>query len=134
MSFLIQQASYILNQSSSMSKAEVLNLFGGFCPVSGSPVYPSPSRVWQDIPVQRAGGGPNDLVSGNVYVCCWPCVCDLMEFVKTDKVDIQTIGGNQTLNALVIGECHNMLSSSEIFFMLSVMKPIYVCRQPLRPS
>jgi len=26
-----------------------------------------------------------------------------MEFVKTDKVDIQTIGGNQTLNALVIG-------------------------------
>merc|ERR1712241_181384 len=47
-------ASYIIERSSSMTRAEILNLFGGFCPVSGSPVSPSPGRIWHREPATPA--------------------------------------------------------------------------------
>merc|ERR1712045_1002321 len=95
-------ASYIIERSSSMTRAEILNLFGGFCPVSGSPVSPSPGRIWQRVPVQKAGNS-SEVVTGDIYVCCWPCVCDTMEHVRTDQVNINTHNGVETFDALVIG-------------------------------
>jgi len=96
-------ASYIIDRSSSMNREEILNLFGGFCPVSGSPVSPTPSRVWRQVPIKKAGNS-NEEIEADVYVCCWPCVCDMIEFARTDPVDMPTLGGrNQTFDALVIG-------------------------------
>jgi len=95
-------ASYIIERSSSMTRAEILNLFGGFCPVSGSPVSPSPGRIWQRVPVQKAGNS-SEVVTGDIYVCCWPCVCDTMEHVRTDQVNINTRNGVEAFDALVIG-------------------------------
>jgi len=96
-------ATYIIDRSSSMTRGEILNAFSGFCPVSGSPVRPTSSKVWQQVPIKRAGNS-NEEVEADVYVCCWPCVCDMMEVVRTDQVDMPTLGGtNQTFNALVIG-------------------------------
>ena len=86
-----------------MTRAEILNLFGGFCPVSGSPVSPSPGRIWQRVPVQKAGNS-SEVVTGDIYVCCWPCVCDTMEHVRTDQVNINTRNGVETFDALVIGK------------------------------
>ena len=37
-------------------------------------------------------------------VCCWPCVCDLQEFVKADTLEVETREGRSTLDVLVIGE------------------------------
>ena len=37
-------------------------------------------------------------------VCCWPCVCDLQEFVKADTLEVDTREGRTTLDVLVIGE------------------------------
>merc|ERR1711962_432660 len=96
-------ASYILDRSSSMTKGEILNAFSGFCPVSGSPVSPAPWKIWQDVHIKRAGNS-NSTLEADIYVCCWPCVCDMMEFVRTDQVDVVTTGRRvETFNALVIG-------------------------------
>merc|ERR1719295_99087 len=66
-------ASYILDRSTSFTSEEITNLFGGFCPISGSPVRPSAQSI-----------------TGSVSVCCWPCVCDLQEFVKADTLEVDT--------------------------------------------
>ena len=36
-------------------------------------------------------------------VCCWPCVCDLQEFVKADTLEVDTRDGRTTFDVLVIG-------------------------------
>ena len=84
-----------------MTRGEILNLFSGFCPVSGSPVIPSERPEFR-VPVKKAGS-PQEIVMGDIYFCCTPCVCDTMEFVRTDKVDLNTTSGVETFNALVIG-------------------------------
>ena len=84
-----------------MTRGEILNLFSGFCPVSGSPVIPSERPEFR-VPVKKAGS-PQEIVMGDIYFCCTPCVCDTMEFVRTDKVALNTTSGVDTFNALVIG-------------------------------
>merc|ERR1712079_380653 len=68
-------ASYVLDRSTTFSASEIRELFGGFCPVSGSS-----------------------------HVCCWPCVCDLQEFVKADTLEVDTKYGRTTFDVLVIGD------------------------------
>ena len=103
-----------------MTRAEILNLFGGFCPVSGSPGSPSPGRIWQRVPVQKAGNS-SEVVTGDIYVCCWPCVCDTMEHVRTDQVNINTRNGVETFDALVIGKLKlYILKTSETRFWSGV--------------
>ena len=84
-----------------MTRGEILNLFSGFCPVSGSPVIPTERPEFR-VPVKKAGS-PQEIVVGDIYFCCTPCVCDTMEFVRTDKVALNTTSGVETFNALVIG-------------------------------
>lgn len=95
-------ATYIIKRSASMTRGEILNLFSGFCPVSGSPVIPTERPEFR-VPVQKAGS-PQETVMGDIYFCCTPCVCDTMEFVRTDQVDLNTTSGVETFNALVIGD------------------------------
>merc|ERR1711997_902243 len=85
-------ASYILDRSTSLSVSEIRELFGGFCPISGSPVRPSSRNLWSGIQLKKASN-PSEIESASIHVCCWPCVCDLQEFVKTDTVDIDTKDG-----------------------------------------
>merc|ERR1711973_1081423 len=96
-------ASYILNRSSSFSASEIRELFGGFCPVSGSPVRPSNRNLWTNIQFKKASN-PSQSEFGNVHVCCWPCVCDLQEFVKTDTLEVDTKYGRTSFHVLVIGD------------------------------
>jgi len=96
-------ASYILDRASGMTAEEIRTLFGGFCPVSGSPVSPTTQNVWSAVPIKRAAN-THQVQRGNVHVCCWPCVCDLQEFVKVDRLDVQTRDGTVTFDVLVIGD------------------------------
>jgi len=96
-------ASYILDRSTSLSAEEIRNLFGGFCPISGSPVRASAWSKWGSIPFKKASNTAAT-TTGSVSVCCWPCVCDLQEFVKADTLEVDTREGRTTLDVLVIGD------------------------------
>merc|ERR1712107_564644 len=74
---------------------EIHNLFGGFCPISGSPVRPSAWSKWGSIPFKKASN-TGQSTTGSVSVCCWPCVCDLQEFVKADTLEVETREGRTT--------------------------------------
>lgn len=96
-------ASWILNRSENFTEDKIHELFSGFCPISGSPVTPRAGNLYSEIPFLTA---PDTSVthSGNVQVCCWPCVCDLKEFVKSDTLDVMTSEGERTFDVLVIGD------------------------------
>ena len=95
-------ASYILNRAANLTESDIYHLFSGFCPVSGSPVNPSSHNLWQGVGVKNATD-TTSTVSGNIHVCCWPCVCDLQALVKADSLTIRTSDGRKHFNALVIG-------------------------------
>jgi len=96
-------ASWILDRSENFSEDKIYELFSGFCPISGSPVRPRAGNLYGDIPFVSAAD-TSQTISGNVQVCCWPCVCDLEEFVKVDTLMVKTSEGPKTFNALVIGD------------------------------
>jgi len=96
-------ASWILDRSENFSEDKIYELFSGFCPISGSPVRPRAGNLYEDIPFVSAAD-TSQTITGNVQVCCWPCVCDLEEFVKVDTLMVQTSEGPKTFNALVIGD------------------------------
>ena len=95
-------SSYVLNRASNMKESEIYQLFEGFCPVSGSPIYPSPENLWQGVKVKKAD--TQEEVSVSVHFCCWPCVCDLQAKVKTDPLTINTADGTKVFNSFVIGK------------------------------
>ena len=90
-------------RSTTFSASEIRELFGGFCPISGSPVRPSSDNLWSNLEFKKSSN-PGQTESGSVHVCCWPCVCDLQEFVKTDTLDVDTKNGRTTFDVLVIGK------------------------------
>jgi len=96
-------ASWILDRSEKFSEDKIYELFSGFCPISGSPVRPRAGNLYGDIPFVSAVD-TSQRIAGNVQVCCWPCVCDLEEFVKVDTVMVKTSEGPKMFNALVIGD------------------------------
>ena len=95
-------SSYILKRASNMTESEIYQLFEGFCPVSGSPISPSPENLWQGVKVKKAD--TQEEVSVSVHFCCWPCVCDLQDLVKTDPLTINTADGTKVFNSFVIGK------------------------------
>jgi len=93
-------ASYVLNQASSMPAANVKNVFKGFCPVSGSPL-PDQPRTRYKVSLRNVGG---DLVTGVSHHCCWPCICDEVDFLRVDTKTVVTSDGPQVYNMLVLGD------------------------------
>ena len=65
-------ASWILDKAADLQPSKIEELFGGFCPISGSPVVPSESNRWEYSLPTLSG----DRVTGVTYHCCSPCVCD----------------------------------------------------------
>jgi len=96
-------ASYILDRSTSFTESEIMELFGGFCPISGSPVWPTTRNLWQGLQLKKASN-PSETESASVHVCCWPCVCDLQEFVKVDTLNIDTKDGRSSFQVFVYGD------------------------------
>lgn len=91
---------------------EIYKLFSSFCPVSGSIVTPTPSwNLWSGLNVKessRPWWNPYQIelpTAGSVYTCCWPCICDIQEFVKVDTLKINTKDkGEKLFPVLVIGD------------------------------
>merc|ERR1712107_694007 len=66
-------ASYILDRSTSFTTEEIYNLFGGFCPISGSPVRPSAWSKWGSIPFKKASN-TGQSTTGSVSVLLAVCL------------------------------------------------------------
>jgi len=96
-------ATWILDRSENFTEDKIHELFSGFCPISGSPVTPRAGNLYSAIPFLTAED-TSTTHTGNVQVCCWPCVCDLQEFVKSDTLDVMTSEGERTFDVLVIGD------------------------------
>lgn len=98
-------ATYILERSSEMSEKTLRDLFAGFCPVSGSPLSYTRQVLRVEMTLPSVYGGD---VSGMMYYCCSPCVCDTQDFIKVDTKTVQTIEGKRQYHFAVIGNpCTN---------------------------
>eukprot|EP00746_Dinoflagellata_sp_MGD_P141757 gnl/MRDRNA2_/MRDRNA2_74818_c0_seq1.p1 gnl/MRDRNA2_/MRDRNA2_74818_c0~~gnl/MRDRNA2_/MRDRNA2_74818_c0_seq1.p1 ORF type:complete len:298 (-),score=44.59 gnl/MRDRNA2_/MRDRNA2_74818_c0_seq1:272-1165(-) len=93
-------ATYVLERSTDMTDATLRNLFASFCAVSGSPVRASPQKRWKmTLPLV----GKDQAITGMMYFCCSPCVCDTKEFIKVDTKTITTKDGPKQYYFTVIG-------------------------------
>jgi len=103
-------ASWILDQAADLQPFEIENLFGGFCPISGSTVSPGDANRWEYTLPMLSG----EQVTGIVHHCCSPCVCDTQDFLKVDTKTITTAAGNAQYTFLVYGDpCFNAAKLQE---------------------
>merc|ERR1719456_822743 len=65
-------ASYILDRSTSFTSEEITNLFGGFCPISGSPVRPSAWSKWGSIPFKKASNTAQSITGSVIQIPVLP--------------------------------------------------------------
>ena len=94
-------SSWILSRSASTTADEMMALFGGFCPVSGSPVHPSPyNKYLYSLPLVSGG-----MAHGTMHHCCNPCVCDTTDAIVADTKTVALAGGvRQQFTFAVIGD------------------------------
>jgi len=98
-------STFLLERSWQMSpeKFEMLNT--GFCAVAASIVRPRDySRYRLTLP--KVTGGQKE---GIMYYCCWPCICDTMDFIRVDTKTITLANGvSRQYDFAVIGNpCAN---------------------------
>lgn len=106
-------ATFVLQRSAQMTAARLETLFHGFCPVSGSPVYPRDSNRYR-LSLPRVDGSGES--SGFLHFCCSPCDCDAEDFLHVDSKTIETADGPRTYNFVVIGNpCHDEAKLLEPF-------------------
>ena len=92
-------ASFLLDRAAGMTHERFVDLFKGFCAVSGSPVTPSDYKRYR-LTLPHVGGG---LESGIMYYCCWPCVCDTQDFIRIDTLNVTTLDGMRQYRFAVLG-------------------------------
>ena len=93
-------SAYLIDRAPFLPKAAFLKLAAGYCAVSGSPVTPADyTRYRMRLP--RVDG--TGKVTGFMYYCCWPCVCDTQDFIRVDTKTVRMKDGPVQLNVAVIG-------------------------------
>ena len=93
-------ATFLLERAPQMSASRLELFFQGFCSISGSPVRPSDyTRYRVTLPLVNT---PSKL-TGFMYYCCWPCICDTQDFIRVDTLTIMDKDGPRTQNFAVIG-------------------------------
>lgn len=98
-------STFLLERSWQMSPETFEHLSGGYCAVAAAIVKPQArSRYRLKLPV--IGGG---MQQGLMYYCCWPCICDTLDFLKVDtKTVLLKDGLSRTYNFAVMGNpCKN---------------------------
>ena len=100
-------ATHILGCAGELTAAQFVDLFTGFCPVSGSPTsgtdvqrhrYPGAESSWGQLNfLQGTGSG------GALYHCCEPCICDAVDFIAVDTKQVGVGGQTAEYSFVVIG-------------------------------
>ena len=44
----------------------------------------------------------NEQICGQYYKCCWPCLCDVMKYASTKRINLNFDGEEKYFNAIVI--------------------------------
>lgn len=113
--------SHLLELSEQMTYSEFLELNKCFCAVSGSPVRPSMYNRYglllDYLPGKSNGAAESSSsalattkstpkkVFGFLHYCCWPCVCDTLDFIKVDTLTVKFKNGvEKQLTVSVIGD------------------------------
>jgi len=95
---------FLLERAASMPLERFNQLSGGYCAVSGSPVTPGQHTRYR----MKLNTVADEPVTGIVYYCCWPCVCDTQDFIKVDTKTVVTADGPEVHRFMVIGNpCNN---------------------------
>ncbi len=87
---------YIIDQN--LNYDEFIEFNKLYCSVSGSLISPDvqPDEIYlTDI-------NTNEKICGQYYKCCWPCLCDVMKYAYTKKIDLEFDGQIKHFNAIVI--------------------------------
>ena len=87
---------YIVDQK--LNYDEFINLNKLYCSVSGSLISPNtqPDEIYlRDIDT-------NEQICGQYYKCCWPCLCDVMKYASTKRININFEDDEKYFNAIVI--------------------------------
>jgi len=92
-------SAFLMERAPKMSRARFVELSGGYCAVSGSPVTPMDQTRYK-MTLDNVRGGRE---TGFTYYCCWPCVCDTQDFIKVDTKTVRTVEGPKQYRFLVIG-------------------------------
>lgn len=100
----VQFYNYILNEMNpTIKEFKMLNTF--YCAVSGSPIDPSRKGRTEYIIVDGIDGKK---YYGKYYLCCWPCLCDIMKYVKVEEHTVELKDGKYKHMALTINDpCSN---------------------------
>ena len=93
-------ATFVLERSWQMSPDTVVELFGSFCPISGSPVQARDSNRYR-VTLETSDGTSQR--TGFLHYCCWPCLCDTMDFLKVDTKTVETTAGPIEYHVTVLG-------------------------------
>ena len=101
--------SFILQRASQLAPSKLEEMFTGFCAVSGSPTRPSDYTRYR-LTLPRVDGG--GLVSGFMYYCCWPCVCDTQDFIRVDTANVTLAGGEARLLSSPLSAAASLSSAS----------------------
>merc|ERR1711865_1331998 len=92
-------SAFLMDHAATMPLDRYNQLSAGYCAVSGSPVTPQ-QRTRYRMTLDSVTGGR---VTGIVYYCCWPFVCDTQDFIKIDTKTITTAEGSSVHRFMVIG-------------------------------
>ena len=114
----VQFFHHIHNRSNELTKEEYLSHHKVYCAVSGSPIKPHENN--KDKIVVK--GTDNKEYIGDYYRCCWPCLCDIMRYVRLENHQVELTDGILDYHVLVIGdpclkeeEIPNEITSFECF-------------------
>eukprot|EP01047_Picozoa_sp_COSAG01_P064564 COSAG01_NODE_8568_length_2737_cov_4.139121_1_plen_394_part_00 len=94
-------ASFLLQHSASLPIDRLVQLAAGYCAVSGAVLHPHPGTRYR-MRLQRVDG--SGTVTGFMYYCCWPCVCDTQDFIRVDSTTLRTADGVHRVDVAVIGD------------------------------
>ena len=87
---------YIVDQN--LNHDEFINFNKLYCSVSGSLISPNT----QPDEIYLTDVDTNEQICGQYYKCCWPCLCDVMKYASTKRININFDGEEKYFNAIVI--------------------------------
>ena len=96
----VQFFNHIHNGRNELTKEEYLSHHKVYCAVSGSPIKPHKNN--KDKIVVK--GIDNKEYIGDYYRCCWPCLCDIMKYVRLENHQVDLVDGILDYHVLVIGD------------------------------
>ena len=87
---------YILDQN--LEYEEFMQFNKLYCAVSGSLIPPDaqPDEIFLN------NVDNDERICGQYYKCCWPCLCDVMKYSETKKINIEFKDQSKDIYAIVL--------------------------------